>query len=241
MKKKFMKLAAYLVVLCMMFAMVGCGSSKDDADDDSDKKEKVEKEDKDYKDDDEDEDDEDEASIEGEWEAEIAIGEAINEMLGAEDEDMASYLDFSDVTVTMVMEFDDDGNYVQSFAKKSVEAFVDDVMDIYSDGMKDYMEEQLEAQGTTLDEYLEEQDVTWDELIESSLNPEDLLEAFFDVDGEEGTYELDGKKLYLDGEEDEYVKIQLTSKKMVWKELVTDDDESAEAASFMFPLEFKKQ
>lgn len=190
-----------------------------------------------------DKDDEGPATIVGDWETVVNFGGMIEEMMFAEGnevpEEYKDIFDFSDLKLTMYLSFDEEGKYKTSFDEDSMEKMIDDLLEMLSEAMKELITAMLEAQDMTLDEYLDEMGMTWDELMEESFPREEMME---DIDtSETGTYKIDGNKLYFDDEEDEYTEFTLTSKKLSFTKVVSDDLDDEEILGIMealLPLEF---
>lgn len=227
MKKLLSLLLVLLLTLSLAFMATAC-SSDSDKDDDDDKKSSTSQE-------------KEEVSIIGKWVAEIDMAEIINESMEAE---LGAELDkkFSDINVNVIMEFD----------KKEVEISMDagDVEKSIKNQMpavlKSLLEVMLEESGTgmTVDQLLEAQGMTMDEFIEETMSQMDFEEITSELDiSETSLYELDGKKLYTfedEKDEDEYMEIELSSKKLVVKSWSTSEELPEGMEEFMNGLEFKK-
>ena len=230
MKKLLSLLLVLMLTLSLAFMATACSPSDDDEDDDDNKTSTSQK-----KDEDEDED-EDEVSIIGKWEAELDMADLINEMM---EDEMGVELDkkFKNLDVTIVMEFDKKEVELSMEATGLEKAIKKQMPDVLTAVLETMLEEQ--DLDMTLDELLESQNTTLDDLVNETLEDMnfDELEGSLN-DFETSKYELDGDKLYtFDDEidEDEYVEIKLTSKKLVFESFSTDD-----MPEFMEGLEFKK-
>lgn len=227
MKKLLSLLLVLLLTLSLAFMATAC-SSDSDKDDDDDKKSSTSQE-------------KEEVSIIGKWVAEIDMADIINESMEAE---LGAELDkkFSDINVNVIMEFD----------KKEVEISMDagDVEKAIKNQMpavlKSLLEVMLEESGTgmTVDQLLAAQNMTMDDFIEQTMAQMDFEEITGELDvSETSLYELDGKKLYTfedEKDEDEYMEIELSSKKLVVKSWSTSEELPEGMEEFMNGLEFKK-
>ncbi len=157
----------------------------------------------------------------GKWEGTIK-GEVFAEEIEKEVEEMSDYLDFKDLPdVKVYLEFDD-GEVTQTVDEESAEEFLDAVLDVIRDGMKDLLTDTVNAQTgqkLTFEEILKSLGQTEDELWESMLSEIDLdevkKEMFEEVVQE---YEFDEEELLIDKEETFY---ELTEKELVIKVLDT--------------------
>lgn len=232
MKKKLLKLLGMLVILCMLFAAVGCASTSADDDD-----EDTRKEDDNNKNNDEDED----AGIVGTWEAEMdlssAMNAAINEVAGIE-------TDFEDLTIGVELKIKKNNTYTMAADKDSVQDMLDEFLDQFKDVMKDMIEEAADEYEMTFDEFIEQAGYdSFDDFFEDAaaeMDGEDMVEEF-DID-EEGAWKLKGNKLWLgdgdDIDEDTYYVIELKGKTMTWEEATGTEEEMSE---YLLPLTFKKK
>lgn len=229
MKKLLSLLLVLVLTLSLAFMATACSSSDDDDDDDDDKKTSTSQKA-------DDEEEEDEVTIVGKWEAELDMADLINDML---EDEMGAELDkkFKNLDVTIVMEFDKDEVELSMEATGIEKAIKKQMPDILTAVYTAMLEEQ--GMDMTVDELLESQDMTMDELVEEAMSEMDFDEIESSLnDFETSKYELDGDKLYTfddEKDEDEYVEIKLTSKKLVFESFSTDD-----MPEFMEGLEFKK-
>jgi hypothetical protein len=227
MKKLLSLLLVLLLTLSLAFMATAC-SSDSDKDDDDDKKPSTSQE-------------KEEVSIIGKWVAEIDMADIINESMEAE---LGSELDkkFSDINVNVIMEFDKK-EYEISMDAGDVEKAVKNQM---PDILKSLLEVMLEKSGTgmTVDQLLAAQNMTMDDFIEQTMAQMDFEEITGELDvSETSLYELDGKKLYTfeeEKDEDEYMEIELSSKKLVVKSWSTSEELPEGMEEFMNGLEFKK-
>lgn len=199
--KNIKKILALLLALCMVFALCACGG--DDADDgkDGDKGDKVSTSDK-GSGKDKDKDDGKELSAEelivGDWEADISMLTML-ELMGFDDlDELEEYFDFDTDCYVMGYSFDKNGNY-----KLSMTGDTNMIEKIFRDGIVALLSSELD---TSIADAAAEEGMTEDELIDALVE-----ELFGDVDNWayffnnlKGTYEIDGNKLILDGDEDEY-------------------------------------
>jgi hypothetical protein len=227
MKKLLSLLLVLLLTLSLAFMATAC-SSDSDKDDDDDKKPSTSQE-------------KEEVSIIGKWVAEIDMADIINESMEAE---LGSELDkkFSDINVNVIMEFDKKEFEISMDAGDVEKAIKNQMPDI----LKSLLEVMLEKSGTgmTVDQLLAAQNMTMDDFIEQTMAQMDFEEITGELDvSETSLYELDGKKLYTfeeEKDEDEYMEIELSSKKLVVKSWSTSEELPEGMEEFMNGLEFKK-
>lgn len=189
------------------------------------------------------------ATIVGDWEGNINFGGMIEEMmLDAGDdmpEEVRDAIDFSKLKITMMISFDENGGYKTTVDEDSVNEMVDALLEMLSKAMKVVVEEMLEAQGVTLDEYMSQMGMTWDELMEEAFPREDLIDEMNISDmSETGKYKIDGNKIYFDDEEEEYTEFVLTSEKLSFTKVVSEeleDEDAQEILESLLPLEFTRK
>ncbi len=171
-------------------------------------------------------------SIVGTWEAEVDFAEYLTDTMASELGEMASYFDFQDLTLKLVLTFEEDGTYTLSGDKASAEKLFSDLLEQLKPGMVKYLEEQLKASGMemTVDELLAMSGTTMDALMEQSFSEEMIDEMLEDMESD-GEYEIDGDLLYLDGDECEF--------KLKGDALTIDSDDAGDVA-FLFPLELER-
>lgn len=204
--KLFKKLTALLLVLAMMFAFAACSSSDSDKDDkDEDKTEESSQEDKseaseedeksedeksedekseDEKSEDEKSKEDDTVAIVGEWNGTMDMSGMISLALG-------SLLGFEvdlNFAVDITMEFDDNGEYTMIMDVDSAiaagEQMLEDIYAIYADSEEDPVDYETFIAQTDMDSF-----------VDSMTAAEETV----------GEYELDGDKLYMDGDTENYL------------------------------------
>ena len=188
------------------------------------------------------------ATIVGDWETKFDFGAIMEELMFSADNDMPEeykdWFDFSGLSVTMWISFEDEGTYEVGFDEDSVEDMIDDLLDMLSESMKKVMEQMLESQDMTLDEYLTMMGTTWDEVIKETFPRSEIKDSFYDMEDTTGTYRMDGNKLYFDDEEDEYTEFTLTSQKLSFTKVVgmdLDDENILSILGRLLPLEFARK
>ncbi len=153
------------------------------------------------------EEEDEEVSIVGKWEAEIDFAKVIGEEL----EDF----DVDEMVVTLTAEFDKKG-------KVELTLDEDEKDDAELDVPKDVVESEY---GMDFDDFLDESGMTEDDLVEAMFEDMDTSELHH-----EGVYKLDGDKLDMADDEDEFGEniytIKLTEKKLVLEavEYAHEDD-----------------
>lgn len=172
------------------------------------------------------EEEDEEVSIVGKWEAEIDFAKVIGEEL----EDF----DVDEMVVTLTAEFDKKGKVELSFDE-------DEIADAVLDVLKDMVESEY---GMDFDDFLDESGMTEDDLVEAMFEDMDTSELHH-----EGVYKLDGDKLDMADDEDEFGEniytIKLTEKKLVLEEVeyAHEDDLDDSFGDFeeMLPITFKRK
>ena len=158
------------------------------------------------------------ATIDGEWKTDIDISKMLSE---AE----ALSVDVSGKTVEVVLNFKTDG-------KCAVNVNMEQYKAVMSDVFKSSIEASAAALGGTVDDYLALFGASnIDELVEMMFDEED------DVANEEGEYTLEGDVLTLNGNS---FKIDLSSSKLVLKELVSGEDDDLFSSSSL-PITFTRK
>ncbi len=233
MKKLLSLLLVLLLTLTLAFMATACSSDSDDKDDDDDKKSSTSQK----KDDDEDE----EVSIIGKWEAEVDMADFINESM---EDELGTELDkkFSNINIKLTMEFDKEEVELSMDAGDIEKSIKNQMPDVLKAALEVILEES--GLGMTVDELLEAQDMTMDEFIEETMSQMDFEEITSELDiSESSLYELDGDKLYTfddEKDEDEFMTIKLTAKKLVIESWSTSEDIPEGMEEFMNGIEFKK-
>lgn len=171
-------------------------------------------------------------SIVGTWEAEVDFAEFLTESMASELGEMASYFEFKDLTLKLVLTFDEDGAYTLSGDKASAEKLFDKLIEQLKPGMVSYLEDQLKAAGAemSVEDMLAASGMTIDSLMEQSFSDDMIDEMIAEMESD-GEYEIKDGMLYLDGDECEY--------ELKGDSLTIDTDDGGDVA-FMFPLKLKK-
>ena len=185
-------------------------------------------------------------SIVGDWEATLDFGGIMEETMFTEGDavpkELKDLLDFSKLKLTMCLSFEEDGEYRVSFDEESVGEMIDALLEMLSKAMKEMLTEMLEAQNLSLEEYLSLQNTTWEALMEETFPREEMIEDINETD--DGEYKIEGNKLYFDGEEDEYTEFTLSSEKLTFTKVVSDDlddDEIMGVLEGVLPLVFARK
>lgn len=237
--KNIKKLLVLLLALAMVFALCACGNDADDDDDaDDDKGGKVHVSDKDKdKDKDKNKDKDKKASAEdlivGDWETELNMLDAM-EMMGYEGfDELTEYFDFGKINYTMAFSFDEDGEY-----EMSMTVDVDVLEKVLRDGMVKLLEESLEGTGYTIADAAAEEGMTEDELLDELI--EDSfgdLDDMADLLSYSGTYEIDGDKLILDGDEESYDVFEVDEDELTFVKSYVDGEKEDNP---FYPLTFDR-
>ena len=161
-------------------------------------------------------------------------------------EEIAQYMQIKDFAVVMRFTFNEDGTYKMEVSEESLKAAFETLKGQFVEGMTAYMEDMLADSGLNMsvEEALALSGIDMDAIIEESFT-EDMLDDVVDEFVSDGEYEVKDGKLYTfdKGEsldENEYIRYELSGKELVFSELVSDVDDSAEAAEYLLPLTLKK-
>lgn len=174
-----------------------------------------------------------EKDIVGTWELDYDMGDALAESMGEEFADFDSSLE-----ITLLFEFDKDGEYVLSADedefKDNFEKWVDDFSVFGANYMYDmyyemgYSKEDVDAM------MIESYGMDVEEMLRSTFEEEMDLDALLADMVTEGEYEIDGDILSMDGDEYE---ISISGNKMT----MDSEDEDEIVPGLSFPLELKRQ
>lgn len=140
---------------------------------------------------------------------------------GLGDDELMSYFDLGTFSIKVNLSFKDDGTYTFSADEAALEQSLDNVIEVFRNGIIAYFEDTIAAQGAdiTVDELLESSGYTLDGFLEEAFDKEDMMSSMDEMESsgtfqaksgvlsltdDEGTgleaYELDGDKLTLTGE-----------------------------------------
>lgn len=157
----------------------------------------------------------DKAELYGTWKGTVDLAAMVNESLKAKlGSEALEYLAVEKLDVVMLLEFDKDGEYAVGFDADALETALKGQLPVWVEGFEKAMEDQgkspadFEAEfGMSVREYLEE----------------NLLKGM-EIPDTKGEFELDGTKLYLDGDEN-YMKIKVTEKTLKFTSYSGEDSE----------------
>lgn len=193
-----------------------------------------------------------EASIVGGWEGEVPVGSILREgimgTLGADSGDSTQQalaekiaaLDYDSLTMKMDLDFDETTMSL-TIDRSEAETLVNEFVAMLRTPMEEVLTEMLEAQNVdmTLDELLATQGTSLDEMLKgvtASLDFDDL------VMDESSTYTLDGDKLYLGDDAEEYIVVELTDDTLAFSEIVMPDADAEDMAfvEMLTAIEFER-
>lgn len=212
--RKSMSLMLCLSLMCaLLLACSGCGNKEKDA-------------------------------LVGTWETTLDMTDMVNDEmkagLGSDAAEMMKYLTIDDFSIKVSLTFNSDDTYKMSVDEKALEDCVDNVINIFRDGIEKYFEELIAQQGIdmTVDEVLEAMNMgTLDDLIEEAFDRDDLMSSVDDMESS-GKFEVKGGVMYLtdkDGTGMESYKLD-GNKLTLTGEGVDDSDLEA-----FYPLVFTKK
>ncbi len=211
MKKTFLNLLSFALVLCMALTFTACGTDEN-SDDKGSKKD----------------------TIVGEWTTKIDLADMVN---AAFPEDVQEIVKVDKYEIVVNATFTEDGKYKATLDENALDKAIEDLKaDILGD-MKIYVENLLAQQGITMtfEDYFAASGQTEESLF-ASLSPDSVAKDF----EEEGTYEIDGNKIYIikDGEEkdaDKYEIFELDDDTLTFKEAHGYDNMSEEFQKAIYP------
>ena len=173
-----------------------------------------------------------EGDIVGKWACELSIEALMQANAGNTDEqsmEMVKTL-FGDGSIIVNLEFNADGTTVFSMDQESIKALMNNMIN----NIDAIIPQIVEAQGMTQEDFaaaLEQQGMTMDQFKEQlaeQFKDEDLL-GDLDNTSANGTYKLEGDKLFITAEgkeinDSQYLVIDLTANTLVIKEVVGIED-----------------
>ncbi len=168
----------------------------------------------------------------GEWEAEINLGELLQEELGSELSGMEDILDIGDVEMLLTLEMNEAGTCTASVDEEALEEEIRAMMEDMLTGMMEAMAGEV---GMSVDEMLEAQGYTMDQLIDESMQEMDMREITEEFD-EVVKFSVEDGKLVL-GDETWTYEFE-SDDSFVVTEIDGADDDSVEK---MLPMTFEKK
>ncbi len=129
-------------------------------------------------------DDEAKELIVGDWVGNIIVPDEVVSDLKNELGDMDEYVDLSNLTLEVSLNFTEEGKGEMTMSKEAVKDFAEKVTDIICEGAVDYLRDKLEISDEKWANYLEEIGMTEQELIDSVLEKievENLTEEIADA------------------------------------------------------------
>lgn len=173
-----------------------------------------------------------EGDIVGKWACELSIEGLMQANAGNTDEQSMGMVKtlFGDGSIIVNLEFNADGTTVFSMDQESIRALFDNMIN----NIDTIIPQIVEAQGMTQEDFaaaLEQQGMTMDQFKEQlaeQFKDEDLL-GDLDNTSANGTYKLEGDKLFITAEgkeinDSQYLVIDLTANTLVIKEVVGIED-----------------
>lgn len=178
-------------------------------------------------------------SLLGSWEGSIDITTYLNEQMATAG--LGDYFVFSDMTMSVVMTFTEEGETTLAIDKDSVNDLMDSLLEQMKGGMNTMLQDLLDSYqiDMTVDEYLQASGTTLDELLEDSMDTA-MSDDLFEELEQEGYYSIEDGLLFIADEKDEKMADDeanpYTIEDGVLTIEVSEEDEDAEYASFMFPM-----
>ncbi len=229
--KKLLSILLSVVMITSMMMFVGCEKEEDK----EDKKERVEQQNKKEAD----EEVNPKEDIVGSWTADFNVGGMLGDEIGMSDEE-AKYFDFSSLSFEIDFKFNDDGTYSTTLSEDSLDAAMNEMKDIMTDGMEKYLEAEL---GMTLEDYEAQAGMTLEDTMEQAISAELMNEAFDDIN-KEGKYELDEDKLYMSDSLDEDVDEEYETFEFINKDeikIIEAVGSDAETIEGLYPITLKRK
>ncbi len=184
----------------------------------------------------------DEEKIIGQWEAEIALGDALNAQ--AEESGIDAYFNFDGMCITLRYEFKEDGT--TAMAMQADNAFAEKMKAAYLDGMEAYIDaficESGYASAETFCEFMgcDSMEELYDKM--ATMLSEGTVTALNAV-AQEGVYRFEDGYLCLgtsDIEEDEIYSYTLTATRLLLNYVGEVTEENDSVLQTLMPLTFKK-
>ena len=178
-------------------------------------------------------------SLLGSWEGSIDITTYLNEQMATAG--LGDYFVFSDMTMSVVMTFTEEGETTLAVDKDSVNDLMDSLLEQMKGGMNTMLQDLLDSYqiDMTVDEYLQASGTTLDELLEDSMDTA-MSDDLFEELEQEGYYSIEDGLLFIADEKDEKMADDeanpYTIEDGVLTIEVSEENEDAEYASFMFPM-----
>jgi phage baseplate assembly protein gpV len=178
-------------------------------------------------------------SLLGSWEGSIDITTYLNEQMATAG--LGDYYVFSDMTMSVVMTFTEEGETTLAIDKDSVNDLMDSLLEQMKGGMNTMLQDLLDSYqiDMTVDEYLQASGTTLDELLEDSMDTA-MSDDLFEELEQEGYYSIEDGLLFIADEKDEKMADDeanpYTIEDGVLTIEVSEENEDAEYASFMFPM-----
>lgn len=178
MTKNLRKIAAFLMSLGLLCAILmtcsGCGGNKD------------------------------KEALLGDWVATVDMTEMMNDELkaGLGDDELMSYFDLGTFSIKVNLSFKDDGTYTFSADEAALEQSLDNVIEVFRNGIIAYFEDTIAAQGAdiTVDELLESSGYTLDGFLEEAFDKEDMMSSMDEMESS-GTFQAKSGVLSLTDDE----------------------------------------
>ena len=184
-----------------------------------------------------------ELTLVGKWAGSVDLSELLNEAIGGADPTLSQYCNFHDISLVLVMEFDDDGVATLSVDSDSVEKLSETLEVQLTDVIYKYMEALLAESGLgmSVDDLLATQGYTMESFMAESFDVRELTSAFTDLN-EVGNYLAEDGMLYISDDlstdaEDVEANPYILEGDTLTIEATGNEDESE---AFMYPLVLKR-
>lgn len=216
---KIKKLLALLLAMVMVLSMAACSDSEDK---------------------------DGEETIVGTWQCEIDMSNYMNEYFASSGTGYEDYMKFEDLTVVVLMTFEEDGTAIGSLDESSVDALAANLQQTFTDGMLKIVEEQLTQSnpGMTLEEALEASGLSKDELLEQIgglIDTDYMIESLMGSFTHEGDYTVDGDRLYRYEDEEKYDVFELDGDTLTLLECGgSDSGDDAVMVEEFYPMVFTR-
>lgn len=182
----------------------------------------------------------DEKKLEGTWNAELDLTDALNEGIAGEDPEIGEYIHVDSSKLNATYTFNSDGTYSTVIDEDSINAWYEGLTTDLTAGFMDYFGAMAQEEGLDMDaeEMLAMMGFSIEDLLDEALDKDSLLEG---LDAEEkGTYEIkDGKLICTD--EDEGTSTYTYEFKSDTELVFTDLEEADEDVEFLLPMTLTKQ
>lgn len=183
----------------------------------------------------------------GTWEGEVNYASYFNQGLAeSAGEALSQYWQVDEFNLTLVMTFREDGTYSMAVDQEKLDASLEQLKQVLTAGMTEYMEDLIAASGTemTVDELLESLGISIEDLLDGAISDE-VINALVAECTFDGNYDAKDGKLYTSAgleysiDEGLYETYEVTEDTLTLLSIVSDED-SARLDEALYPIVLKR-